>query len=168
MNTNEPKNNPYRICFVCLGNIVRSPLAENVFRQLTIDNGVGAAYEVDSAGTASYHIGQSPDRRMRKVAAKRGLDYAGSARQFRSADFSRFDLIVPMDTENLSDLQRLAPNEDARGKIHLMRDFDPQANPSASVPDPYYGGIQGFEEVYDIVERSCQDLFAALERGDRP
>ena len=108
MNKNQTQKQPYRICCVCLGNIVRSPMAENIFRQLTIDHGVPDHYDLDSAGTARYHIGQSPDHRMRRVAAGRGLNYDGSARQFVPADFGVFDLIVPMDTENRADLLYLA------------------------------------------------------------
>jgi protein-tyrosine phosphatase len=155
-----------RICFVCLGNIVRSPLAENMFRHLAEQAGVGAKYEVDSAGTGSWHVGESPDRRMRQVAARRGFKYDGRARQIRQSDFQFFDLIIAMDTENRANLRRLARNADEEAKIHLMREFDPHSAPNAPVPDPYYGGIDGFENVYYIVERSCQRLLDALESGE--
>jgi protein-tyrosine phosphatase len=154
-----------RICFVCLGNIVRSPLAENMFRYLAEQAGVDGRYEVDSAGTGSWHVGESPDRRMRQVAARRGFKYDGRARQFRQSDFQNFDLIIAMDTENRVNLGRLARNVEEEAKIHLMREFDPQGAPNAPVPDPYYGGIDGFENVYNIVERSCQGLLDALENG---
>lgn len=154
-----------RICFVCLGNIVRSPLGENMFRHLAEQAGVGDQYEVDSAGTGSWHVGESPDRRMRQVAARRGFKYDGQARQFRQRDFDQFDLIIAMDTDNRANLRRLARNAADEAKIQLMRAFDPQGGPNATVPDPYYGGIDGFENVYDIVERSCQGLLAALESG---
>lgn len=152
-----------RICFVCLGNIVRSPLGENMFRHLAQQAGVGERYEVDSAGTGSWHVGEPPDRRMRQVAARRGFNYDGQARQFRQSDFDRFDLIIAMDTDNRANLRRLARNITDEAKIRLMREFDPQGGPNAPVPDPYYGGIDGFENVYDIVERSCQGLLDALE-----
>jgi protein-tyrosine phosphatase len=155
-----------RICFVCLGNIVRSPLAENMFRHLAEQAGVGAKYEVDSAGTGSWHVGESPDRRMRQVAARRGFNYDGRARQFRQSDFQEFDLIIAMDTENRANLRRLARNPEEEAKIHLMREFDSHTAPNAPVPDPYYGGIDGFENVYDIVERSCQGLLDALENDE--
>jgi len=155
-----------RICFVCLGNIVRSPLAENMFRHLAEQMEVGAKYEVDSAGTGSWHVGESPDWRMRQVAAQRGFNYDGRARQFRQSDFQEFDLIIAMDTENRANLRRLAQNTQEEAKIHLMREFDPNAAPNAPVPDPYYGGIDGFENVYDIVERSCQGLLDALENEE--
>ena len=110
-------------------------------------------------------MGESPDRRMRQVAARRGFKYDGRARQFKQSDFDKFDLIIAMDTENRANLRRLARNTDDETKIHLMREFDPQGRPNDSVPDPYYGGIDGFEKVYDIVERSCQGLLDALEQG---
>ncbi|HBX71208.1 MAG TPA: phosphotyrosine protein phosphatase [Chloroflexi bacterium] len=153
------------ICFVCLGNIVRSPLAENMFRHLSEQAGVAQRYELDSAGTGGWHVGESPDRRMRQVAAQRGFLYDGRARQFQPRDFERFDLIIAMDPENRANLRRLARSLDEEAKIHLMREFDPQAGPNAAVPDPYYGGIDGFENVYDIVERSCQGLLDALAGG---
>lgn len=154
-----------RICFVCLGNIVRSPLGENMFKYLAQRAGVADHYEVDSAGTGSWHIGESPDRRMRRVAAQHGLKYDGRARQFRQSDFKNFDLIIVMDTENRVNIHRLASSAQDSAKIHLMREFDPQAGPDSSVPDPYYGGIDGFEKVFAIVERSCQGLLDALEDG---
>jgi protein-tyrosine phosphatase len=146
-----------------LGNIVRSPLAENLFKHLATHKGVERHYEVDSAGTGSWHIGEPPDRRMRKVAAQHGLHYRGQARQFRQLDFNKFDLIIAMDTENKENLKRLARSDQEKDKIHLMREFDPDSTPNASVPDPYYGGMDGFEEVYQIVERSCQGLLQTLE-----
>ena len=157
---------PTRILFVCLGNIVRSPLAENIFRHLANEAGLGQKYDVDSAGTAAYHIGDSPDSRMRQVAAARGLDYDGSGRQVSAQDFYDFDLLIPMDTSNYADLIALATKPEQREKIHLMRDFDPQSGDDPSVPDPYYGGIDGFEKVYDIVERSTQNLLQRLQSGE--
>ncbi len=155
-----------RICFVCLGNIVRSPLAENMFRYLAEQAGVTEHYEVDSAGTGSWHVGESPDPRMRQVAARRGFKYDGRARQFRPSDFQVFDLIIAMDTENRASLRRLARNPVEEAKIHLLREFDPQGASNAPVPDPYYGGIDGFENVYEIVERSCQGLLDTLEKRE--
>ena len=152
-----------RICFVCLGNIVRSPLGEHMFEHLAIQVGVADHYEVDSAGTGSWHLGESPDRRMRSIAAKNGLIYDGRARQFHQSDFDQFDLIIAMDTENRANLTRLSRDQHDIEKIHLMREFDPLADTNSSVPDPYYGGIDGFEKVYKIVERSCRGLLDALE-----
>ncbi len=152
-----------RICFVCLGNIIRSPLAENLFRHLAEEAGVDHKYRVDSAGTSSYHVGESPDSRMRRVASRRGMHYKGRARQFTRQDFGNFDLIVAMSPNNRENLLRITPNDEAEMKIRLLREFDPQGGPQADVPDPYYGGVEGFEETYVIVERSCQGLLSALE-----
>ena len=153
-----------RICFVCLGNIVRSPLAENLFLHLAKEAGVAQRYQVASAGTSAYHVGESPDSRMREVARAHGLVYDGSSRQFRRGDFKNFDLIIAMDAHNRRDLRHLAFSAEEGEKISLMREFDPQGSPDAGVPDPYYGGVEGFEKVYRIVERSCQGLLATLER----
>ena len=162
----ENEKQDYRILFVCLGNIVRSPLAESIFRDIAEKNGLGDQFQVDSAGTSRYHVGEAPDSRMRRVAAQRGLEYSGAARQFLPVDYDRFDLIIAMDEENKSDIEYLAPSHESKSKVHLLREFDPLGGPEASVPDPYYGGIDGFEAVYDIVERSCSSLFDAIQGGD--
>ena len=154
------------VLFVCLGNIVRSPLGENMFAHLAVEAGLSDKYAVDSAGTAAYHVGETPDRRMRQVAAEFGLNYSGSARQVRSDDFERFDVIIAMDSSNHADLLGVVADESQRAKVHMMRKFDEQSSPTAGVPDPYYGGIDGFYEVYRIVKRSCNSLLDALEAGD--
>lgn len=154
-----------KICFVCLGNIVRSPLAENLFLQIAEQDGDVQRYNVDSAGTGAWHVGESPDSRMRRVAARHGLKYDGKARQFQKSDIDRFDLVLVMDTHNRSDLLRMAVTPEHREKIHLLREFDPLGGADVSVPDPYYGGIDGFEEVYQVIERSCRGLLNALEDG---
>lgn len=155
-----------RILFVCLGNIIRSPLGEHMFAHLAEQAGVADKYETDSAGTASYHVGEQPDSRMRRVAAQNGLKYSGSARQVRQSDFDSFDLIVPMDSSNLNNLKRLARSVDDESKLYTMRTFDPQGSATEGVPDPYYGGIDGFQTTFEIVKRSCQGLLEALENGD--
>jgi protein-tyrosine phosphatase len=155
-----------RILFVCLGNIIRSPLAENIFAHLAQQSGVGEKYFVDSAGIDDYHIGESPDARMRQVARGYGLNYDGRARQFSRADFDRFDLIIPMDMNNKSDLLQLTRGPKDVGKIYTIRSFDPQGLSTDGVPDPYYGGVDGFHITYKIVERSCQGLLDALEAGE--
>ncbi|MBN1231225.1 MAG: low molecular weight phosphotyrosine protein phosphatase [Anaerolineales bacterium] len=157
---------PVKVLFVCLGNIVRSPLGENVFMHLVEEQGLQNKYKADSAGTIGYHAGETPDSRMRRVASKRGLQYTGKARQVQDRDFVDFDLIIAMDTTNREDLLERAGTDTHRSKIHLMREFDPHVNTEASVPDPYYGGIDGFEEVYDIVDRSCRVLLEKLEAGE--
>ncbi len=155
-----------RILFVCLGNIVRSPLAENMFRHVAEQAGVSHKYEVDSAGTSSWHVGEEPDRRMRRVAARHGFRYSGQARQVQPQDFQDFDLIIAMDASNRAELLRLARKPEDEAKIHLLREFDPMGRPDDPVPDPYYGGIDGFEEVFHIVQRSCTGLLEALEKGE--
>jgi len=154
------------VLFVCLGNIVRSPLAENLFRQLAAEAGVEGIYEVDSAATSSYHIGEAFDPRMKQVAAEHELHYDGRARQVEQGDFERFDLIVAMDQNNREDLLRVVHSEEQAAKIRTLREFDPQGGPNAEVPDPYYGGIDGFETTYRIVRRACQGLLNALEAGE--
>ena len=156
---------PTRILFVCLGNIVRSPLAEHMFRHLTDQAGLGDKYVVDSAGTSAYHVGESPDSRMRKVAAEHGLVYHGRARQFTKADLGKFDLILAMDLDNMENVLSMASSPEEEKKVVLMREFDPQASPGAAVPDPYYGGADGFYNVYKIIERTCQNLLDKLEAG---
>jgi protein-tyrosine phosphatase len=103
---------------------------------------------------------------MRRVAASHGLKYSGRARQFNHQDFDKFDVVIAMDTSNRNNLTRMTSDPAQIAKVHLMRDFDPQAGENASVPDPYYGGIDGFEDVYWLVERSCQGLLDALENGE--
>lgn len=152
-----------RILFVCLGNIVRSPLAENIFRHLASEAGVGDRFEVDSAGIGGWHVGERPDPRMRQVAAKKGMVYDGEARQIDRRDLERFDLIVAMDTDNRQDLLDMTSTPEQRRRICLLREYDSQGDVNASVPDPYYGGMDGFENVYAIIQRSVQCLFDTLQ-----
>lgn len=150
-----------RLCFVCLGNICRSPTAEGVMRHLVEQAGLTSLIEIDSAGTAAYHTGNPPDRRSRQAAAARGIEVGGRARQFQAADWDRFDYVLAMDRSNYEDLERIAPPE-ARSKLFLLRSFDPASPPGASVPDPYYGGAEGFEEVLDLCEAACRGLLDHL------
>lgn len=154
-----------RICFVCLGNIVRSPLAENLFIDKAKQAGLEGKFEVDSAGTSAWHVGEAPDSRMRRVAAKHGLVYEGRARQFRVHDLDYFDMIIAMDGENRDDLLILAKTPGQVAKIRTLREYDPLGGPELSVPDPYYGGKDGFEEVFRIVDRSVEGLLQWLEGG---
>ena len=154
---------PTRILFVCLGNIVRSPLAEALFLSLAAQNGAGDKYDADSAGMGGWHAGELPDSRMRTIAVQHGLRYTHRARQFERLDFGRFDLIIPMDRQNRDDLLALARSEKDRSKIHLLRKFDASGGPHAEVPDPYYDGLDDFENVYQIVLRSCTGLLQVLE-----
>lgn len=154
-----------RIVFVCLGNIIRSPLAEGLFKMHARGAGVEEKYEVDSAGTGNWHVGESPDPRMLRTASRYGCSYDHVARQFQRGDFDRFDLILAMDPDNRDDLHRLARMPEEKAKIRLLREFDPQGGPGLPVPDPYYGGIEGFEEVYRVIDRSTRGLLRALENG---
>ena len=154
---------PTRILFVCLGNIVRSPLAEKLFEAYVVKNGLDAKYEVDSAGTSAWHANERPDARMREVAAQHGFSYDGRARQIHPSDLQRFDRILVMDRENQAKVMEMAMDADQEAKIQLLREYDPHAGHETSVPDPYYGGSDGFERVYNIIDRSVQGLFNALE-----
>ena len=153
------------LLFVCLGNIIRSPLAEQLFTDLARQAGVADNYSVDSAGTAGWHSGESPDPRMVQTAKQHGLTLGGTARQVHPNDLDTFDLILAMDESNRQDLLELARTPEQRGKIRLLREFDPQQG-DPDVPDPWYGGQDGFEQTYQIVERSVQKLLEALERGE--
>jgi protein-tyrosine phosphatase len=155
-----------KLLFVCLGNICRSPTAEGVFRAVAAREAPDLLIEVDSAGTAGYHIGEPPDLRTRQAATRRGYDLSPlRARMVEPKDFDEFDLILAMDSENLSVLQRRAPAH-ARERLRLFLEFAPDAVVS-DVPDPYYGGPNGFEEVLDLVEAATQGLLAHLRQKAR-
>jgi protein-tyrosine phosphatase len=155
---------PWRVLFVCLGNICRSPTAEGVMRKLVRDAGLEDRIEVDSAGTGSWHIGQAPDARATTAARERGIVLEGAARQVCVGDFAEFDLIVAMDASNLADLRHAAPDERARAKLVLLRELDPAGGP-LDVPDPYHGGARGFEHVLDLVQAACAALLERLRGG---
>lgn len=156
-----------RVCFVCLGNICRSPTAEGVLVHLVAQAGRADAFEIDSAGTAAYHEGERPDRRALATARARGVELPGRARQFRPADFERFDHVLAMDRDNLRELMRLAPDDAARAKLALLRSFDPDAPHGAEVPDPYYGGADGFERVFEICLAACRGFLAHVDEVGR-
>jgi len=158
-----------RILFVCLGNICRSPTAEGVMRRLVERQGLQDQIEIDSAGTGGWHVGEHADPRARAAARSRGITLDSVARQVTPGDFERFDLIVAMDSSNMSNLERIAPDEQEREKIHLLREWDPDHGLRArgpanardlDVPDPYYDGARGFETVLDQVEAACEGLLA--------
>jgi protein-tyrosine phosphatase len=153
---------PIAVSFVCMGNICRSPTAEAVMRHLVREAGLGGKISVDSAGTGAWHVGEERDRRSRAVASQRGMPITGEARQFLRGDFERFHLVLALDEDNARDLRRLARSDEARAKIHLLRSFEPGAAPGAEVPDPYYGGPEGFERVFDICLDACRGLLAHL------
>lgn len=151
-----------RVLFVCLGNICRSPAAEGVFLHLVAEANLGTRFVVDSAGTGAWHVGERADPRMREAAARRGIALPSTARRVAKKDFDRFDYIFAMDADNLATLRRIAP-ADHHHKIHLFRDFDPEGR-GQDVPDPYYGGPAGFEEVLDIVTRTNRQLLDQMTR----
>lgn len=157
-----------KILFVCLGNICRSPAAEEVFRQVVARHGASHHFEIDSAGTYSGHRGQLPDPRMRQHAARRGYQLTHRARPVTSHDFHDFQLIVAMDDANYYDLLSLAPSVESESKVVRMADYI-TSRPADSVPDPYYEGADGFELVLDLLEEACENLYVALtDKGSAP
>ena len=146
------------ISFVCLGNICRSPLAQGVFQNLVNQKQLEQKIIVTSAGTGGWHIGDLPDERMCRTAQSKGIQLESRARQFQSADFNRFNLVLAMDHSNLARLEEIAPSNLSPEKLMLFRSFDPECNGNQDVPDPYYGGAKGFEEVYSMVKRTCPPL----------
>jgi protein-tyrosine phosphatase len=146
----------YRICLVCMGNICRSPMAETVLRKTLTDRGLGERVRVWSAGTGRWHVGDPMDERALEVLARRGYDGSTHrARQFGSDWFDRYDLVLAMDRDNLVTLSRMAP---PGVEVRLFRSFDPAAPEGAEVPDPYYGGAEGFEEVLSLVEAASEGI----------
>ncbi len=154
-----------RLLFVCLGNICRSPSAENIMNHLIQQRQLGDQVVCDSAGTASYHVGSPPDRRMAQAAKAQGIELVGRARQFDPADFDCFDYILAMDRENYRDIVALAPTgqhrEQRRQKVRLMCDFC-RSHPDQEVPDPYYGGPEGFNYVISLLQDACEGLLDHL------
>jgi len=146
------------ISFVCLGNICRSPLAQGVFQDLVNREKLDQKIFISSAGTGNWHIGNLPDERMRQTAQSKGIKLESRAQQFQSKDFNRFNLILAMDHSNLIRLSEIAPSTLPPDKLMLFRYFDPESNEDQDVPDPYYGGAKGFEEVYSMVKRTCPPL----------
>ena len=146
------------ISFVCLGNICRSPLAQGVFQDLVNREKLDQNIFISSAGTGNWHIGNLPDERMRQTAHSKGIKLESRAQQFQSKDFNRFNLILAMDHSNLIRLSEIAPSTLPPDKLMLFRSFDPESNDDQDVPDPYYGGAKGFEEVYSMVKRTCPPL----------
>jgi protein-tyrosine phosphatase len=153
-----------RVCFVCLGNICRSPTGEAVFRKFVQDANLSHLIAVDSAGTAAYHVGEPSDARSRSAGQRRGYDLNGRARQFTREDFAKFEYVLAADQDNLRALRKLAPDAASKEKVRLVRSFDPTAESGAEVPDPYYGGADGFNLVIDICERACRGLLDHIKK----
>jgi protein-tyrosine phosphatase len=148
----------YKLLFVCLGNICRSPAAENIMNHLIQTNGLSSKITCDSAGTASYHVGSSPDGRMSKAASQKlGIQMQGKARQFQKSDFQDFDLILAMDQENYANILAVDNSPEYQAKVKLMCDFCTR-HTLKEVPDPYYGGAEGFNQVIDLLTDACEGL----------
>lgn len=153
----------YRVCFVCTGNICRSPMAEAVFHARVADAGLDGLVETDSAGTGGWHEGESADPRTLAVLEENGYGLDHTARRFQPSWFSRLDLVVALDAGHLRALRRLAPTEQDAAKVRLLRSYDPAAaGGDLDVPDPYYGGVDGFEECLEMVEAASDGLLAAV------
>ena len=152
-----------KVCFVCLGNICRSPTAESVMRQLVADAGLTGLIELDSAGTSRYHIGDRPDPRALAEAARRGVPMDHRARQLTADELQRWDLVLGMDAQNVRDVRGLARGRPDVARIELLRSFDTQAGSGhLDVPDPYYGEAEDFAVMFDLVDSACRGLLAHL------
>ncbi|MEU4061893.1 low molecular weight protein-tyrosine-phosphatase [Streptomyces wedmorensis] len=152
----------YRVCFVCTGNICRSPMAEHVFRRQVEEAGLGGTVEVDSAGTGGWHEGDGADPRTVAVLEENGYTSAHVARQFRASWFPTLDLVIALDEGHLRELRALARTPEEAARIRLLRSYDPAARSGLDVPDPYYGGREGFEECLEMVEAASGGLLAAV------
>ena len=161
----EESEAPLKVLFVCMGNICRSPAAENVMRHLAEVGGLSEALDLDSAGTIRLHTGNPPDPRMIEAAEKRGITMIGKARQIEGVDLERFDWILVMDRENLSDVHIMA-SQHGKGtaRVAMFCDFCDQ-DEAEEVPDPYYGGAEGFERVLDLLEEGCQGFIERFQEG---
>jgi protein-tyrosine phosphatase len=153
---------PIRVLFVCMGNICRSPAGENIFRQLAADAGRAADFEIDSAGLIGFHEGSAPDARMASTLRRHGYQARGLARQIRTADLAAFDLIVTMDPDNLSGVRHLDREGRYHAKIRPLVEFC-SAHEADEVPDPYYGGQQGFERVIALLEDGCAGILREFQ-----
>ncbi|MFP4431344.1 MAG: low molecular weight protein-tyrosine-phosphatase [Spirochaetota bacterium] len=151
---------PLRVLYVCSGNICRSPLAQGVSEHLIGEVPGDGTIHFESRGTTGYHVGEQVDPRMRETAASRGIRLSHRARQMSLQDFEDYDLILAMDQSNYRDLMRMAREPDHQAKIRMFREYDPEAKGDLEVPDPWYGGMKGFERVFEIVHRTCAGLIA--------
>lgn len=156
------KESKYKILFVCLGNICRSPAGEGIMKHIIAKNESSDSMEVDSAGTSGYHDGDLPDRRMRSHGNKRGYNFNSISRKFTVNDFENFDLIIAMDDNNYDNIMRLSPDLESQNKVYRMVDFS-QKYDYDHIPDPYYMGAEGFELVLDLLEDACEGLYNQLK-----
>lgn len=156
-----------RVLFVCLGNICRSPLGAAILKKKVVQKGMESYVEVDSCGTSNYHIGDNADPRTLASAARHGVPMQHCARQLTAHDLETFDFIFAMDKSNYQNILRLANGPDVKDKVKLMREFDPLSTGGGEVPDPYHGGEDDFQEVYDILERSTENFLSYLQSTSR-
>lgn len=156
------KKETINVIFVCLGNICRSPAAEGIMKKMVEDENLQDKIFVDSAGTSSWHEGELPDDRMRKHGDRRGYDFCSRARGFKSSDFNNFDYIIVMDGNNYNNVKKLASSEEDLSKIYKMTHFSLNKTRD-DVPDPYYGGPDGFELVMDLLEDACKGLLKEIK-----
>ena len=161
----ETTDKKYKVLFVCLGNICRSPAAQGIFEHIVRENGMQDRIEADSAGTYSGHRGEMPDRRMRTAALYRGFALTHKARPVSGLDFLDFDMIVAMDDQNYEDLMHLAPSVEATHKIKRMASYLKQRQ-MPYIPDPYYMGAEGFSMVLDLLEDGCNNLYEAIVKAE--
>ncbi len=157
------ENNKYKILFVCLGNICRSPAAEGIMKKLIKESGLEHKISVDSAGTSGYHNGELPDRRMRQHGSKRNYNFDSLSRWFTASDFEEFDLIFAMDDSNYHNIMSLAPDLESQQKVHRMVEYS-QKYSHDHIPDPYYSGADGFELVLDLLEDACEGLLKEVKK----
>lgn len=155
----------YKVLFVCLGNICRSPAAEGIFKKLVKEEGLTDTITVDSAGTSGYHDGELPDLRMRQHGARRGYDFDSYSRMFIEEDFDRFDIILVMDDSNLRNVIRLSPDVESQKKVYRMVEFSERFGHD-HIPDPYYSGAEGFELVLNLLEDACSGLLDKIKKGE--
>ena len=159
---------PYRVCFVCLGNICRSPMAESVFRRRLEEAGLDGVVEVDSAGTGPWHVGERADPRAAAALRRRGYLTDHVAWQFRRESFACWDLVVALDRGHLGELRELAPDPAVAERVRLLRSFDASGvDGSPDVPDPYYGRERGFDRCLDLIEPACAGLLEVVRQAVR-